>query len=140
MAVEGFDTAAMAQMVRSVPDEQLEQGLRANGEQIIGEVFRRFPDRLSEEGRRAEAVIKWKIREKDGEDQRWFVVLENGECKTGRDLDRKPDVTLSLRQLDFLKLVTGNANPTQMFLTRRLRIRGDLMLAARMQRFFKVPR
>jgi putative sterol carrier protein len=137
--VEGFDTAAMAQMVRSVPDEQLEQGLRANGEQIIGEVFRRFPDRLSEEGRRADAVIKWKIRPKDGEDQRWFVVLENGECTTGRDLDRKPDVTLSLRQLDFLKLVTGNANPVQMFLTRRLRIRGDLMLASRMQRFFEVP-
>lgn len=129
----------MARMVRSVPDDELEQGLRTNGEQIIGEVFRRFPERLSEEGRRAKAVIKWKIRPKDGEDQRWFVVLESGECTTGRDLDRKPDVTLSLRQLDFLKLVTGNANPAQMFLTRRLRIRGDLMLAARMQRFFEIP-
>ena len=138
--MEGFDTASMAKMVRTVPDEQLEQGLRANGEQIVGEVFRRFPERLSEEGRRANAVIKWKLRRKGGEDQRWFVVLEEGECKTGKDFDRKPDVTLSLKELDFLKLVTGNANPTQMFLTRRLRIRGDLMLAARMQRFFEIPR
>jgi putative sterol carrier protein len=49
-------------------------------------------------------------------------------------------VTLSLRELDFLKVVTGNANPVQMFITRRLRVRGDLMLASRMQRFFEIPR
>jgi hypothetical protein len=137
-----FGTEELARLVRSTPDEQLAQGLRANGEPIVAEVFRRFPERLSEQGRRQTAVIEWRLRGIGHEGagaQRWFVVLGDGECRTGRDLDAKPRVTLELGALEFLKLVTGNANPVAMVMTGKLKIRGDLLFAARVQGFFSIP-
>jgi predicted lipid carrier protein YhbT len=137
-----FGTEELADLVRSTPDEQLANGLRANGEPIVEEVFRRFGERLSEQGRRQAAVIEWRLRGigDDGADvQRWFVVLADGECRTGRDLDSKPRVTLELGALEFLKLVTGNANPVAMFMAGKLKIRGDLLFAARVQGFFSIP-
>jgi SCP-2 sterol transfer family protein len=140
-----FGTAELARLVGSTPDEQLAAGLRTNGESIVGEVFRRFPERLSPEGRRQRAAIEWRLRgigAPSGADavQRWFVVLEDGECRTGRDLDIRPRVTFELAALDFLKLVTGNANPLKLALTGKLKVRGDLLFAPRVQRFFEVPR
>lgn len=140
-----FGTAELARLVGSTPDEQLAAGLRANGESIVGEVFRRFPERLSPEGKRQRTAIEWRLRgigpAGDGDAvERWFVVLEGGECRTGRNLDVRPRVTFELGALDFLKLVTGNANPLKLALTGKLRIRGDLLFAPRVQGFFEIPR
>ena len=142
-APEGyFGTEELARLVNSTPDDQLANGLRANGDRIVEEVFRRFPERVSEEGRRQTAVIEWKLHgigDDGGGPQRWFVVLADGACRTGRELDAKPRVTLELGALEFLKLVTGNANPVAIVLTGKLKIRGDLLFAPRVQRFFEVP-
>jgi len=136
----GFDTETLARLVRSTPDEQLLAGLRVNRDVLIGEIFRRFPERLSEEGRQQNGVIKFKIGgREDGGADRWYIVLRDGGCETGRDLDLRARTTISLSALTFIKLVTGNANPVELFLTRRLRVRGDLVFAARMQSFFTIP-
>jgi predicted lipid carrier protein YhbT len=136
----GFDTEALARIVRSTPDDQLAEGLRQNRDVLLAEVFRRFPERLAAAGRRQNAVIKWKIGGRDdGGYDRWFLVLRDGRCEVARDLAVRPRVTLTVGALDFLKIVTGNANPAQMFLSRRLKVRGDLVYAARLQRFFTVP-
>jgi predicted lipid carrier protein YhbT len=137
----GFDTDTMARLVRDTPPEQLKQGLRVNRDILIGEIFRRFPERLTDEGRRVNGAIKWKITgREDGGADRWFLVLENGEARTGRDLDVKPRVTLTMDALTFLQVVTGNANPAQLFIRRKLKVKGDLLFAARMERLFRVPR
>jgi len=136
-----FDTRALARLVRDTPDRLLAQGLRLNREAILAEVFRRFGERLTAAGRRRRAVIEWKIAgaaNGDGYD-RWFVVIRDGECTTGKDLPERPRVTLQVGALDFLKIVTGNANPAQMFLRRQLRVKGDLILAARMPKMFAIP-
>src|SRR4051794_469355 len=140
-APQGFDTDAMARLVRHPPPEQLKEGLRVNRDVLIGEIFRRFPERLTSEGRKVTGAIKWKItgREDRGAD-RWFLVLENGEARTGRDLDVKPRVTLTMDALTFLQVVTGNANPVELFIRRKVKVKGDLLFAARMERLFKVPR
>jgi putative sterol carrier protein len=140
-APQGFDTDAMARLVRDTPPEQLKEGLRVNRDVLIGEIFRRFPERLTSEGRKVTGAIKWKITgREDGGADRWFLVLENGEARTGRDLDVKPRVTLTMDALTFLQVVTGNANPVELFIRRKLRVKGDLMFAARMERLFRIPR
>jgi putative sterol carrier protein len=138
---QGFDTEAMARLVRDTPERQLREGLRVNRDVLIGEIFRRFPERLTDEGRQARGAIKWKLTgREDGGSDRWFLVIENGEARTGRDLNVKPRVTLTMDALTFLQVVTGNANPAQLFLRRRIKVRGDLLFAARMERLFRVPR
>src|SRR3954462_9287387 len=128
-------------MVREMPPEALRDGLKVNREALIGEVFRRFPERLSDAGRRQNAVIQWRIGDReDGDYDRWFVVLRNGECVTGKDLDEKPRVTLTLGAVEFMQLVTGNADPLRMLLKRKLRIRGDLIFAGKIESLFTIPR
>ena len=137
----GFDTEAMARVVRSTPPEQLRQGLRVNRDALLGEVFRRMPERLSAEGARQEGVIQFKITgREDGGDDRWFLVLEGGTARTGRDLGLRARATITLDALTFLQLVTGNANPVELFLRRRLRVRGDLVFASRLPSLMSIPR
>jgi putative sterol carrier protein len=137
----GFDTDSLARLIKSMPEEELKAGIAANGAVLIGEIFRRFPERLSEGGKEQNGVIQFNIRGRGGEEvQRWFIVLGNGKCEVGRDLGLQPRTTISLSQLSFVKLVTGNVNPVELFLSRRLRIRGDLVFASRMPGFFKIPR
>jgi hypothetical protein len=141
-AAPGFDSAALAQLVRSTPPDQLAQGLELNRDAIIGEVFRRFGEQLTDAGRRRNAVIQWRISGGSGPGgyDRWFVVIRDGQCETGRDLDLRPRVTLTVDPVDFVRLVTANANPTRLFLSGRLRIRGDVLLAARLPQLFEMPR
>jgi putative sterol carrier protein len=134
-------TDALARMIRSLPEDQLAAGVRANREPLLEEVFRRFPERVSEAGRRTEAVLKWRLGGRDGGGyDRWFVVLRDGACEVVKDLDVVPRVTLTLDALDFLKLVTGNASPIKLLATGRLRVRGDLIFAARIPGLFRAPR
>ena len=42
--------------------------------------------------------------------------------------------------MDFLKLVTGNANGPILFTTGKLKISGDLVFAAQIAGMFKIPR
>jgi putative sterol carrier protein len=141
-AAAGFDSAALAQLVRSTPPDQLAQGIELNRDAIIGEVFRRFPEQLTEAGRSHDAVIQWRISGGWGEGgyDRWFVVIRDGSCEIARDLDLRPRVTFTVGPVDFLRLVTANANPTRLFLTGRLRIRGDVLFATRLPQLFVMPR
>jgi putative sterol carrier protein len=41
--------------------------------------------------------------------------------------------------VDFLKLVTGNANPTMSFIRGRLKVGGDLVFAAQLPGIFRTP-
>jgi hypothetical protein len=137
-----FDTAALARMVQTTPGEQLAEGMRLNREPILAEVFRRWPERLTDRGRRENGVILWRIAEGGGADgyDRWYVILGAGECRTARDLERRPRVTFTVGPVDFLRIATGTADPLRMVLTRRLRMRGDLLWARHLPAFFRVPR
>jgi hypothetical protein len=137
-----FDSATLARMVRSMPPEQLAEGMRLNREPILSEVFRRWPERLTERGRRENGVIRWRIAEGSGADgyDHWYVVLGGGECRTARDLDRRPRITFTVGPTDFLRLATGEANPLRMVFNRRLGIRGDLLWARHVPAFFRVPK
>jgi hypothetical protein len=139
---DAFDTTSLARMMRSLPADQLAEGMRLNREAILGEVFRRFPEQASPAALREEAVIEWRISGGSGPGgyDRWFILLRDGRCETGRDLELRPRVTFTVGPIDLLGLVTGTANPARLVLTRRLRIRGDLLFAARMPQLFRVPR
>ena len=51
----------------------------------------------------------------------------------------EPRVIYEIRPLDFLRLISGGASGPQLFLVGRLKIRGDLFLAARIQSMFAIP-
>ena len=129
-----------AALVRDASDEQLEEGFRENREVLLEEIFRRMPEQFDpERGAGVEAVIEWQITQPDGEPDRWQVAIRDGACTSMRDGSAEPDVSLRVAPVDFVKLLTGVEAGPKMFVFGRLRIRGNVMLAARMQGWFRLP-
>ena len=134
-------TEQFVALVREASDAQLEEGFRENREVLLEEIFRRMPEQFdAERGGDVEAVIEWQITRPEGEPDRWQLDIRDGRCICTRGGDAEPDVSYRLGPLDFVKLIPGVDQGSRMFVFGRLRIRGDLMLAARMQSWFRMPR
>ena len=138
------DPAAVARGVAATPDEHLAQGMRGETrDAILEQVFRRMEqhfDPSRAEG--VDAVVRWRITGRpDGDADRFEVTIRDGRCSVSRDdLVERPRATVTLDGVDFLKLVTGNADGPGLLLGRRLRVAGDLAFAARLSSFFRIPR
>jgi putative sterol carrier protein len=130
-----------AAMVRDATDEQLAAGMRVDRDRILDQVFAQMSDHLDPATTaQADAVVEWRIGGRvDGGHDPYQVAIEHGACEITRDGDRAATVVYSVGPVDFIRLVTGNASGPDLFMTRRLTIEGDLMLAAMVQSWFRVP-
>ena len=110
--------AEFAALVRRADDEQLAEGVAANRDLILAEVFRRMPERLDHE--RAgdlHAVVEWRILERPGGGyDRFQLAIQDGSCKVSAPpFTDSPRVALTIHPVDFLKLVSGNASGPELF-------------------------
>jgi putative sterol carrier protein len=136
-----IDPEQYAALVRDATDDQLAEGMRLNRELILSEVFHRMGDHF-DAGRagKVDAVIEWRITEAAGGDHdRWQMVIENGTCTVCRDGERRPNVTYTVGPVDFIRLISGNKSGPELFMLGKLKVRGNLMLAARMPGWFRIP-
>lgn len=138
-----LDPTEIARVVRDTDRRQLERAVSGGARDVVlEEIFRRFPahvraDRIAD----VEAVIGWKITGGRDEPARHRVALDRGRVLVGDEVDpaARPRVTIVCDGVTLLEIVTGNANAAMAFLTRRLRIRGDLAFAAQLPTFFHIP-
>lgn len=138
---EHVDIETIAALVREADDEQLEAGFEANRDLVLAEAFRRMPTTLrADRARTTRTVAEWRITGRDdGGHDRFQVIVEAGRCAVERDGAADPHVTFTIGPVDFLRLITGGADPARLFLFGRLRVKGDLVLAARLPAWFAVP-
>ena len=139
--IPAIDPVEFAALVKDASDDQLREGLDTNRELILGEIFRRMPERF-DPGRGAglDAVVEWRIRDRpEGGHDTWHLIIRDGQCRVAEGRADSPTVTYEIGPLDFIKLITGNASGPKLFLFGKLKIRGDLVLGARMQTLFSIP-
>lgn len=108
---------------------------------VLGEIFSRMERQFRPEAAGSmDALIRWKISGTAG-DAYYEVTVADGGCsvREGRS-DAEPRVTLTLPDAEFLKLVSGNANPVTLFMTRKLKLSGDVGLATGLTRLFDIPK
>jgi len=141
----GVDAQTFAKLVADTPEKQVravlaDHVLRAK---ILTEVFGRMREHLREE-RAAEvrAVIHWRFTDGDGDDgyDRFETIIADGACRTTPDKTGKARVTITTHPYEFLRLITGNASAPVLFMTGRLKVRGDLAFAAGLMGLFEMPR
>jgi putative sterol carrier protein len=139
--IAAIEPALFATLVRDATDEQLREGLDANRELILGEIFRRMPERFdAERAAGVEAVVEWRILERpEGGYDAWNLLLNDGQCAVAEGRADAPTVVLEIKPIDFIRLITGNANGPKLFLFGRLKITGNLVLATRLPTFFRIP-
>ncbi|MET7747268.1 SCP2 sterol-binding domain-containing protein [Micromonospora sp. NPDC005367] len=132
-----------AQLVKSTPDDKLAQVMAGDLRgKVLGEVFNRMPSLFrADRAGSTNAVIHWTITGRpDGGSDTYEVVIENGTCTVPETPQHDPKLTLTMGPVEFLKIVSGGANPVMMFMTGKLKAKGDLGLAANIANLFDIPK
>jgi putative sterol carrier protein len=142
-SLEEFDATQLARLVAGATDEQLAEGMSdlEARERTLGEIFRRMAEHADPaKAKGNDAVIHWKILDRPGGGyDHYEVVLQGGECTVSDQPSGEPRVTFKIGPVDFLRLVSGNANGPMLFMTGKLKIEGDLMFASTMTSLFRIP-
>ncbi len=137
------DSQQLAQLVKSTPDKKLAEVMRGDLRgKILGEVFGRMPSLFrADRAGSTNAVVHWTITGRpDGGADTYEVVIENGTCQVTETPARDPKLALTVGPVEFLKIVSGGGNPVMMFMTGKLKAKGDLALAANVANFFDRPK
>jgi putative sterol carrier protein len=137
------EPAEFAAMVKAASKDQLEAVMA--GEQrskILDEIFNRFPKQFRpDRAGSTNTVIHWTIGGRaDGGTDTYEVVIADGACTVSPSPQADPKLAVTVGAVDFLNLITGNGNPMMMFMTGKLKAKGDLGLAANLQSLFDLPK
>jgi len=132
-----------AQLVKSTPDSKLAEVMAGDSRsKILDEVFGRMPSLFrAEKAGSTQAVIHWIITGgADGTSDTYETVIENGACTVTSQPAREPKLAMTMDPVTFLKVVSGDGNPMMMFMTGKIKAKGDLGLAANVAKLFDIPK
>jgi len=101
--------------------------------QSVSQFFEELPSRV-DESRTAGMNNTYRF-DVDGAGS-WIVDVQDGKVSVAQDGDAEPDVTISSSEETFLKLVQGEQNPTTAYMTGKLKIKGDMGAAMKLQKLF----
>lgn len=138
-----MDPHQFAQIVKSTPADQIATVMKSERRgKILDTVFHRMPTLFrADRAGNTNAVIHWNVGDRpDGGVDTYELVIENGTCTLSPAPERDPKLSLTLGAVDFLKVVSGNGNPVMMFMTGKLKAKGDLGLAANIANLFDIPK
>ena len=67
----------------------------------------------------------------------WYVDLKNGPGKVTKGGELPHDVTMSMSEKNFVKMFDGELSSTAAFMTGRLRIDGDMVMAMKLEKLMR---
>jgi SCP-2 sterol transfer family len=132
-----------AQLVKSTPADQLKAAMQGEHRAaILDEIFGRMPGLFRpDRAGSTNAVVHWVVGDRpDGGADTYELVIANGACTLSPKPENDPKLSLTLPAVEFLKVVSGNANPVMLFMTGKLKAKGDLGLAANIANLFDIPK
>jgi putative sterol carrier protein len=142
--MRGMSTETLVDVVGRASKDQL----RAVAEHpelrrvFLAEIFRRMSDHfLPEKAKYSSIVVNWRFSGGDGDGgyDRFQTVIEDGVCVSSDDLGREPDTTITMAADDFFRVATGNAAVATLFVTGRVRVKGEYAPAVRLSGYFDIP-
>jgi putative sterol carrier protein len=140
---DALDPKQFSQVVKGASNDQLTALMKGDmREKVLGEVFGRMPSLFrADRAGSTNAVVHWTIGDRaDGGSDTYELVIANGACELSPAPSHDPKLALTLGGADFLKVVSGNANPVMLFMTGKLKAKGDLGLAAKIGDLFNIPK
>ncbi|MFC7618322.1 alkyl sulfatase C-terminal domain-containing protein [Actinokineospora soli] len=88
------------------------------------------------------AVIHWCFTGGESEDgvDRFETRIREGTCVTGDEPTADPRVTITIDPVEFLRVVTGAIGVPMLFLSGKVKVKGDIAFAATLIGNFDLPR
>lgn len=101
----------------------------------VKDVFSKMPDVFSPTGAQGvDAVFQFQITGENGGS--WHVTVKDGACQVAEGAHANPNVTLTLSDENWLAMINRELNGMQAFMTGKLKVNGDIMLAQRIYDIF----
>ncbi|WP_432848952.1 SCP2 sterol-binding domain-containing protein [Amycolatopsis sp. CA-161197] len=138
------DPARFATLVSRASRPQLEAVVASLElrERVLDEIFARMGAHLRVD-RPLEAVIHWRLSGGTGAGgyDRYATTISGGSCTVSRTVEgARPRVTITLSPVDFFRLITHQATPAVLFVTGKIKVKGDLAFAAGLIGYFDLPK
>jgi putative sterol carrier protein len=130
-----------AGLVANADDEQIAEVIRATGtETVLDRIFEGMEQRFQpDRAQGVDATVQFVITDESVE-HAYAVKISNGTCQIEKGRADNPKVTLTTDIVSFSKLVAGQAQGPQLFMSGKLKVSGDLMFSARIMNFFDRPK
>jgi putative sterol carrier protein len=101
----------------------------------VKEVFKRVPQSFNPNAaKNVNAVFQFDISGEGGGN--WNVVVKDGTCNVNEGKAGSPTVTLTMSSETWLAMVNKQINGMQAFMSGKLKVSGDIMLAQRIPDLF----
>ncbi|HZV49480.1 MAG TPA: SCP2 sterol-binding domain-containing protein [Candidatus Dormibacteraeota bacterium] len=102
-------------------------------------VFAAMPSQLDPvKARGVNATVQFELSGDQG--GTWWVRIADGQAESGQGKVESPNLVMMADARDYVKIAIGELNGVTAFMTGKLRVRGDLTLAMKMQTIFKIPK
>ncbi len=134
--------AGFMRAIRVMPDAVLATLMRGpNRTTILSQVFPRMPGLFRpDKAGGVTATTHWLITDgPGGGSDDWTVRVADGACIVTPGLSGDAAVSLTMSGVTFFKLITKSGNPVMMYMTGKLKVTGDVGLAAGIGGWFDSP-
>ena len=138
-----LEPGKFSELVKNASDSQLNEIMSSDVRgKVLDAIFQRMPSLFRpDRAGNTNAVIHWTITGRpDGGSDTYEIVIADGTCKLSESAENEPKLALTMGPADFLKVTSGNGNPVMMFMTGKLKAKGDLGLAANIANLFNIPK
>ena len=134
------DPAVLAEAIKDLDDEALAEQIRGIGtDEVLRAIFGGMEEAfVPERAAGVDSTIQYDISTEEGT-RAWSVSFEGGKCTTSEGPATNPRLTLQIALIDFIRLIFGQAQGPQLFMTGKIKLQGDMMFAMQMQGFFNAP-
>lgn len=104
-----------------------------NVEQALEVVHAAFlPDRASTHC----CVIQLDLKAANGTVKSWQVCVDKGACTCAPGTEKQPRITAAMSEEDFIALVESRVRPDELFLKRRVKLSGNVMISLSALKWF----
>jgi putative sterol carrier protein len=140
-----FEPQQFADLIANSKDERVSEIIHGPlRKQVLDEIFGRMAEHVEpSQIAGLDTVVHFKIldrpEEQGGGYDHYEVIFADGACRASDYPTQDPKVTIKTSGVHFLKLAAGKASGPVLFMTGKLKLEGDVMLASRLTSFFRIP-
>ena len=103
----------------------------------VKEVFDQMPGRFrADKAAGTNAIIQYDVSGEGG--GTWHAIIKDGACQVSPGPATNPNLTLSMAAQDWLDMVSGKQSGQMLFMSGKLKLKGDMGLAMKLGSMFSM--
>jgi len=103
----------------------------------VNAIFEQMPEKFNSD-KAAGVTVTYQFDLSADDSGKWFAKIVNGELTVGEGEDPDADVSVIISGANWMKIAEGALNSQMAFMTGKLKIKGDMGMAMKLQTLFNL--